>query len=205
MKQNRSLLLAILNNHLYICSNIKVYYYEISKRCYSIPIVGDLIQVTENRRVNKNFGDDGLALGPTKKDPYGDSWLKVIKVLQNVKYSCMPAEMEAVAALSSWTQIIDYEGRRTTKANIDDFLSPCDVKAETDFTTLSEKLKEEKSLTIDISDLDMKNITVPADSINAISVDDSLRLSFKNGQEFKVYNMEDKMIFVVLLPIFLFL
>lgn len=170
----------------------KVYYYEISSRCYSLPVVGDLIQVTENRRVNKDFVDDRLTLGPAKKDPYGDSWLQVIKVLQNVKYSCMPAEMEAVAALSSWTQILDYEGRRTTKANIDDFLSPCDTKAETDFTTLSEKLKEEKSLTINISDLDMKNITVPADSINAISIDDSLRLSFKNGHEFKVYNMEDK-------------
>lgn len=170
----------------------KVYYYEISSRCYSLPVVGDLIRVTENRRVNKDFVDDRLTMGPAKKDPYGDSWLQVIKVLQNVKYSCMPAEMEAVAALSSWTQILDYKGRRPTKANIDDFLSPCDTKAETDFTTLSEKLKEEKSLTIDISDLDMKNITVPTDSINAISIDDSLRLSFKNGHEFKVYNMEDK-------------
>lgn len=170
----------------------KVYYYEISSRCCSLPIVGDLIQVTENRRVNKDFVDDRLTLGPAKKDPYGDSWLQVIKVLENVKYSCMPAEMEAVAALSSWTQILDYEGRRTTKANIDDFLSPCDTKAETDFTTLSEKLKGEKSLTFDISDLDMTNITVPIDKVNAISVDDGLRLSFKNGQKFKVYNMEDK-------------
>ena len=173
----------------------KVYYYEISNRC-SLPVAGDLIKVIENRRVNKNFGDDRLTLGPTKKDPYSDNWIQVLKVLRNVKYSCMPAEMEAVAALSSWTQILDYKVQRTTKANIDDFLSPCDAKAETDFTTvgevLTEKLKEEKSLTINISDLDMKNITVPADEVNSIKVDDSLRISFKNGQEFKVYNMEDK-------------
>ena len=173
----------------------KVYYYEISNRC-SLPIAGDLIKVTENRRVNKDFIDDSLALGPAKKDPYGDSWIQVLKVLRNVKYSCMPTEMEAVAALSSWTQILDYKVQRTTKADIDDFLSPCDAKAETDSTTvgevLTEKLKEEKSLTINISDLDMKNITVPTDEVNSISVDDSLRISFKNGQKFKVYNMEDK-------------
>lgn len=169
----------------------KVYYYEISSRC-SLPVAGDLIKVIENRRVNKNFGDDRLTLGPTKKDPYSDNWIQVLKVLRNVKYSCMPAEMEAVAALSSWTQILDYKVQRTTKANIDDFLSPYDTKAETDSTTLSEKLKEEKSLTINISDLDMSKITVPADNVNAISADDSLRISFKNGKEFKVYNMEDK-------------
>ena len=148
----------------------KIYYYEISDRCHSMPVAGDLIKVTENRRVNKSFEDDRLALGPAKKDPYGDNWLQVIKVLQGVKYSCMPAEMEAVAALSSWTQILDF------KVNC----------------TINEKLKGEKSLTINISDLDMKNITVPADSVNSLSVDDSLRISFKNGKEFKVYNMEDK-------------
>lgn len=148
----------------------KVYYYEISDRCHSIPVAGDLIKVTENRRVNKSFGDDRLAFGPTKKDPYDDNWLQVIKVLQGVKYSCMPAEMEAVAALSSWTQILDFKVNRTIK----------------------EKLKEEKTLTINTSDLDTSNIAISTDKVNSISVDDSLRFSFKNGKEFKVYNMEDK-------------
>jgi len=148
----------------------KVYYYEISDRCHSIPVAGDLIKVTENRRVNKNFGDDRLAFGPTKKDPYDDNWLQVIKVLQGVKYSCMPAEMEAVAALSSWTQILDFKVSRAIK----------------------EKLKEEKTLTINTSDLDTSNIAISTDKVNSISVDDSLRFSFKNGKEFKVYNMEDK-------------
>lgn len=148
----------------------KVYYYEISDRCHSIPVAGDLIKVTENRRVNKSFGDDRLAFGPTKKDPYDDNWLQVIKVLQGVKYSCMPAEMEAVAALSSWTQILDFKVNRTIK----------------------EKLKEEKTLIINTSDLDTSNIAISTDKVNSISVDDSLRFSFKNGKESKVYNMEDK-------------
>lgn len=174
----------------------KVYYYEIDRRCYSLPVVGDLIQVSDNRRVNKGFGDDRLVLGPIKKDPYGDNWLQVIKVLQNVKYSCMPAEMEAVAALSSWTQILDFKVKPRTEANMDAFLSDCDMKAETDFTTIGsvdkEKLTGDKSLTFNISGLDMSKISVPIDSVQSICTEDPLRISFKNGQEFKVYNMEDK-------------
>lgn len=174
----------------------KVYYYEISKRCYSMPVVGDLIQVTENRRVNKSFGEDRVTLGPAKKDPYGENWLKVIKVLQDVKYACMPVEMEAIAALSSWTQILDFKVRPKEKADMNAFLSDCDRKAETDFTTISNIAKTdllgEKSVTLNISDLDMSKITIAADSVPTINTEDSLRISFKNGQEFKVYNMEDK-------------
>lgn len=174
----------------------KVYYYEIDKRCYSLPVVGDLIQVSDNRRVNKGFGDDRLVLGPIKKDPYGDNWLQVIKVLQNVKYSCMPTEMEAVATLSSWTQILDFKVKPRTEANMDAFLSDRDMKAETGFTTIGgvvkEKLTGDKSLTFNISDLDMSKITIPIDSVQSIGAGDSLRISFKNGQEFKVYNTEDK-------------
>lgn len=174
----------------------KVYYYEIDKKCYALPVAGDLIKVTNNRRVNKSFGDDRLALGPIKDDPYSDNWLKVIKVLQNVKYSCMPTEMEAIAALSSWTRIVNFKEKPRTNANMDAFLSDCDMKAETDFTTIGgvvkEKLKEEKSLTFNISNLDMSKITVPIDSVQSIYTEDPLRISFKNGQEFKVYNMEDK-------------
>lgn len=174
----------------------KVYYYEISRKCYSMPVVGDLIQVTENRRANKGFGDDRLTLGPTKEYPYGENWLKVIKVLQGVKYSCMPAEMEAIAALSSWTQILDFKVKPRTEASMDAFLSDCDMKAETDFTTIGgvakAELMGEKSLTLNISNLDMSKLTVPIDSVQTISTEDPLRISFKNGQKFKVYNMEDK-------------
>ena len=104
-----------------------------------------------------------LSAGSIKKDPYGATWLMVVEIFRDVDYNHMPVKFEALSTLGAWSKIINY-----------------DIK------------KEEKSLTFNISDLDMSKITVPIDSIQSIYAEDPLRISFKNSQEFKVYNMEDK-------------
>ena len=146
----------------------KIYYYEVLG---NIPSVGNTILVLENQRITQNvFNLDSVSASHRKEKPYGDNQLHVIDVFKNVQYSCMPVGLEAIAKLSVWTRITKYEETSLTK----------------------EKLKEKKSLTIDMSNLDMSKITVPIDSVQSIGTEDSLRISFKNGQEFKVYNMEDK-------------
>ena len=136
----------------------KIYYYEVLG---NIPSVGSTILVLENQRITQNVSNlDSVSASHCKEKPYGNNQLYVIDDFKNVQYSCMPVGLEAIAKLSAWTRITKYEETSLTK----------------------EKLKEEKSLTINISDLNMDNIVV----------DSAPNLIINSGQEFKVYNMEDK-------------
>lgn len=135
----------------------KVYYYEVLG---DITGVGSTILVLENQRITQNiFNLDSVSTSHCKEKPYGDSRLQIINVFRNVKYSHMPAELETIAKLSVWTRITKYEETLPPK----------------------EKLKVEKDLTIDMSNLDTSKIVLDS-APNLISI----------GQEFKVYNMEDK-------------
>ena len=155
-------------------SEAKQYIYEICSTGSDLK-EDDLIHVVENTRVNLSYHNTKVLTAGVKNEPYGATAIKVVKIYPNVNYECMPIELETLATLGSWTKITKYEKIPSAKI----------------------KLQEEWSLTTDTSNLYMNTVALDSapnliiDSSQSIRVEDSSRTSFKNGQEFKVYNMED--------------
>ena len=141
-------------------ADAKVYYYEIAT--LNGLVVGDKIKVLTNTRVAQQLADvDSVSMGTAKKDPYGDSWIQVLKIFRDVNYKCMPIELEALSALGAWSKIIDYDIKKCEPIYVkydpasvyvkkEDVMSIGDVNSEPKIVfkngTSIEVIKEEKSM-----------------------------------------------------------
>ena len=141
-------------------ADAKVYYYEIAT--LNGLAVGDKIKVLTNTRVAQHLSDvDSVSMGTAKKDPYGDSWIQVLKIFRDVNYKCMPIELEALSALGAWSKIIDYDIKKCEPIYVkydpasvyvkkEDVMSIGDVNSEPKIVfkngTSIEVIKEEKSM-----------------------------------------------------------
>ena len=159
----------------------KVYYYEIAT--LNGLSVGDRIKVLTNARVTQHLTDvDSVSMGATKKEPYGDSWIKVLEIFKDVNYKCMPTKLEALSALGAWSKIIDY-----------------DIKKQTTFINESVKKAKETIIiqhpdgTVTTSPFETEKLYIKADDVHSIQggINSGTRLVFKNGQSIDVIK-EDK-------------
>jgi len=161
----------------------KVYYYEIAT--LNGLAVGDKIKVLTNARVTQHLSDvDSVSMGTIKKDPYGDSWIKVLEIFRDVSYKCMPTKLEALSALGAWSRIVDY-----------------DIKKEERFISV-----QCPDGTVTTHPYDVTDLYVKTDDVHTLQggITSGTRLVFKNGQSIDVIKEEKSVSMKKLMGDFMF-
>lgn len=159
----------------------KVYYYEIAT--LNGLVVGDKIKVLTNARVTQYLSDvDSVSMGATKKEPYGDSWIKVLEIFKDVNYKCMPAKLEDLSALGAWSKIIDYD------------IKKCE----------SIYVKYEPSSSLCVKKDDVVTIGDAIHSFSLSDVNSEPKIVFKNGTSIEVIKEEKSMNMKKLMGDFMF-